>query len=83
LVPVLFEEREYFLGSHAVSSDLLAPRNLLMDWGFALVTAVAFTWFSLVSLFRPLIAAIVVLIARFVLVVTMAASLFTWYWTRP
>ena len=62
-------------------SDMLPPRNLLMAWGFALVTAVAFTQWS--SLFRSLIEAIVVLIARIVIVATIAVYFFSWLWMRP
>jgi len=82
-VPVLFEERHNRFGSHALSSDLLAPRNLLMTWGFALFTAVVFKLCLLLSLFRSSVAAIIVLIARTVVVATIAASFFAWPWTRP
>jgi len=64
-----------------VSSDVLAPRNLLMERRFAL--AVSFPWCSLLSLFRTSIAAIVVLITRTVVVATITGSLFAWRWPRP
>jgi len=64
-------------------SDVLPPRNLLMAWGFALVLAVAFTWFSLLALFRSSIAAIVVRIARTAVVATIVVYFFAWLWTRP
>jgi len=54
-----------------------------MTWSFALVTAVAFTWSSLLSLFRSAIATIVIVIARTIVVATIAASFFAWHWTRP
>ena len=66
-----------------MSSDLLPPRNLLMTWGLALVTAFTFTRYSLLSLFRSSIEAIVVLVARSVVVATIAASFFAWHWMRP
>jgi len=83
LVPALFEEAQNCLGSRAVSSNLLASRKLLMAWGVAPVTAVAFTWCLLLSFFRSSIAAIVVLISETDVVATTAVYLFAWHWMRP
>ena len=61
-----------------MSSDVLAPRNLLMERGLALVTAVVVARSSLLTLFRSSIAAIVALIARTVIVATIVVYSFAW-----